>query len=129
MLIRTAVFILWSFLFASGCRTFRNTNQSDGFRKAEFLRNLLYEYNDHFTSDSLNREILNMKKCIVSLLLLMSFNACIKPVQPKLDFCADGHIFWGGDPSANGIGWYFSNGRTLDNTILPFPDIVITIPK
>lgn len=53
-----------------------------------------------------------MKKMIVSLLLLISFNACIKPVQPKLDFCADGHIFWGGDPAANGIGWYFSNGRT-----------------
>ncbi len=26
--------------------------------------------------------------------------------------CADGYIYWGGSPAADGLGWYFAEGRT-----------------
>ncbi|MFN4285851.1 MAG: hypothetical protein ACK4E8_07785 [Lacibacter sp.] len=53
-----------------------------------------------------------MKKLIALLFVAMlGAEACIKPVPPNLDFCAEGHIFWGGDPAAGGLGWYFAIRR------------------
>lgn len=54
-----------------------------------------------------------MRKMIIVLLVLTIYVACVKPVAPKEDFCAAGHMFWGGDPATNpnGLGYYFAIKR------------------
>ena len=55
-----------------------------------------------------------MKPFCFLLFVFFLYSACIKPVAPNEDFCADGHIYWVGDPatSSNGIGWFFALNRT-----------------
>lgn len=55
-----------------------------------------------------------MKKLLVILFAVALYSSCIKPVPPDEDFCAEGHIFWGGDPATdpNGLGWFFAIKRT-----------------
>lgn len=55
-----------------------------------------------------------MKKMIAFLFVSSIVASCVKPVTPNQNFCADGHIFWGGNPATdpNGIGYYFAIKRT-----------------
>src|SRR5688572_20851502 len=46
-----------------------------------------------------------MKKWLLILFTSIAFFSCAKEDQP---ICKDGFIFWGGDPAADGRGWYFS---------------------
>ena len=39
-----------------------------------------------------------MKKLIAILFVSSIVVSCVKPVTPNQSFCADGHIFWGGNP-------------------------------
>jgi hypothetical protein len=57
-----------------------------------------------------------MKKIVLILFATAFYASCIKQVAPKQDFCADGHIFWGGDPSTSstGIGYYFAVNRGIN---------------
>lgn len=54
-----------------------------------------------------------MKKLFIILIVFGLYSSCIKPVTPKEDFCAEGHIFWGGDPvtNPNGLGYFFATKR------------------
>lgn len=55
-----------------------------------------------------------MKKLIAFLFVSSIVVSCVKPVTPNQNFCADGHIFWGGNPATdpNGIGTYFAIKRS-----------------
>jgi hypothetical protein len=55
-----------------------------------------------------------MKKLIAFLFISSIVVSCVKPVTPNQNFCAEGHIFWGGNPATdpNGIGYYFAVKRT-----------------
>jgi hypothetical protein len=55
-----------------------------------------------------------MRKLIFILFATALYISCVKPVAPKEDFCAEGHMFWGGDPSTNpnGLGYFFAIKRT-----------------
>ena len=50
-----------------------------------------------------------MKKILLSVILLCLFFACRKKDGFVADsFCQDGYIRWGGNPSADGLGWYYA---------------------
>lgn len=57
-----------------------------------------------------------MKTVCILLFGFILYSSCIKPVAPNEDFCADGHIYWGGDPATNpnGIGWFFALNRSAN---------------
>ena len=55
-------------------------------------------------------------KLFLLLFVFIAFSSCTKNnhggcwnIQPV---CTDGFIFWGGDPAADGLGWYLSATRT-----------------
>jgi hypothetical protein len=51
-------------------------------------------------------------KYLVLFLILSSLSfSCKKSEESKPVTCSDGFIFWGGDPAADGAGWYFSEDR------------------
>jgi hypothetical protein len=54
-----------------------------------------------------------MNKMLLFIFAAFLISACVKPVVPKQDFCAEGHMFWGGNPATdpNGIGYYFATKR------------------
>ncbi len=45
-----------------------------------------------------------MKQLLISCFVLFLFNACQKD-----QLCTDGVIHWGGEPAADGLGWYFES--------------------
>ena len=45
-----------------------------------------------------------MKQVILSLILFLLFSSCQKD-----QLCTDGVIRWGGEPAADGLGWYFES--------------------
>jgi hypothetical protein len=50
-----------------------------------------------------------MKKIFVVVAGLFLMFSCTKDKAETT--CLDGFIFWGGDPAADGTGWYFSQNR------------------
>lgn len=53
-----------------------------------------------------------MKYLSVMLLLFISLGSCNKSADlNKEPSCEKGYIYWGGDYSVDGIGWYFTDKR------------------
>lgn len=57
-----------------------------------------------------------MKKLLAGFFIFTIFLSCKKEQQ---SFCIDALIRWGGDPAADGAGWYFIADST--RSILYFP--------
>ncbi len=50
-----------------------------------------------------------MKPLLVICFLTVAFVSCTRVPADTVDTsgCIDGHIYWGGDPAVDGLGWYF----------------------
>lgn len=57
-----------------------------------------------------------MKRFIPFVLTLLLLGSCIKLDPPPLEYCGKGYIYWGGDPAANGTGWFFALTRSANYT-------------
>ncbi|HVG40954.1 MAG TPA: hypothetical protein VM888_05025 [Chitinophagaceae bacterium] len=55
-----------------------------------------------------------MKRLSVLLFSYVLLLSCNKEVAETT--CLDGYIFWGGDPAADGRGWYFSENKSSTTT-------------
>jgi hypothetical protein len=53
-----------------------------------------------------------MKSFFLSLIVLFVFASCQKD---KL--CIDGVVHWGGEPAADGLGWYFLSSELGDKPV------------
>jgi hypothetical protein len=51
-----------------------------------------------------------MKHLIYIFTAIIIISSCKKKDNGSV--CTDGYIYWGGPPAADGLGWYFSEGRT-----------------
>lgn len=53
-----------------------------------------------------------MKHLLLSLIVLFVFTSC-----QKEKLCLDGVIHWGGEPAADGLGWYFLSAKFGDKPV------------
>ena len=60
-----------------------------------------------------------MKQLLLICFLAAAFVSCTREPADTLDTsgCIDGHIFWGGDPQVDGLGWYFQGTTELKEKI------------
>jgi hypothetical protein len=61
-----------------------------------------------------------MKKLLIFLSVTMLAISCKKDERSNT-FCTDGTVIWGGDPAADGLGWYIkgADGKTYIPENLP----------
>lgn len=57
-----------------------------------------------------------MKKFLLALAVCFIFFSC-KKEEPT--FCTDAAIKWGGDPAADGLGWYILADSTTNKLYIP----------
>lgn len=59
-----------------------------------------------------------MKKIVYALAFVLVLVSCKK--EEASSICTDATVLWGGDPAADGLGWYLSAGDSVDHkTYIP----------